>query len=93
MRLEIGRWQDVMGLSRLVGPMGAPETLNGPCRLPAGLENVVDPLPRIYGRVVGMEAVACSSGAGKHENALLVGLEEIGICARRIPTAPLFHDS
>jgi hypothetical protein len=71
------------GWLRLVGAVGAAEALNGGVRLPAGLEQVVNPQPAIPRREFGVVASPRAAGIAEDEDALGIihegsGLGEIG---------------
>ena len=68
---------------RLVGAVGAAQALDGGIRLPAGLEQVVNPQPAIPRRQLGMVAPARAAGIAEDEDTLGViheggGLGEVG---------------
>ena len=67
---------------RLIGAVGAPETLNGGVGLPAGFEQVMDTQALVPRRQVRVIAAAGAAGVGEDEDALQViheggGLGEI----------------
>src|SRR5260370_9102242 len=58
------------GWLRLVGAVGAAQALNGGVRLPAGLEQVVNPPPPIPRREFGVVASPRAAGIAEDEDAL-----------------------
>ena len=82
-RLHVGRDRPEQRRLRLVGAVGAAQALDGGVRLPAGLEQVVDPQPAIPRRQFGVVAAARAAGIAEDKDALGViheggGLGEVG---------------
>ena len=82
--LHVGGDRSKQRRLRLVRAIGAPESLDCGVSLPTGFEQVVDAQPPVPRAEVGMVAAARPARVGKHQHALVVvheglGLGEVGV--------------
>ena len=77
---------------RLIGAMAAPRALHGPVRPPAGLQQVMNALLPVLGRIVGMERIPRTARVRKDQHPLVAGLECLRVhLIRRRPAFLLLH--
>ena len=90
-RLYIGRHRPEQRRLRLIGAVGAPETLDGRIGFPTGFQQVVDPQALVPGAEVGVITAPRATGIREDQDALLVVHEGGGFRKVGRP-CPTFHN-